>query len=642
MDDDRAEQFASALSHHRAGRHTEAAAGCRALLARDAEDAAALYLAGLAHYALGETDEAIALMRRLVVLRPESGLGQAALARLLVAAGRYGEAVGSYQAAVTLAPEDAALASGLAGAQSAVGDLAAAIATCEAALARMPGETVLLASLGRALLAAGQNAAVIAALTNASGAEISFLRGTAHKALGALDAAIGHFRTAIAADPAHAAAHLGLGNALAARGRFAEAQEALMRAVAIAPTLAEAQASLGAVLLRTGEEDAAEQALRRALSIDPNLVAAHRNLAATAAAKGAAAEARAHRDAAYRRQRIFVEPAAAPHMSVLVLTTATGGNVPTQFLLPRERCTKVGWVIEYAAAGEEDSLPPYDLVFNGMGDADAASPAEEKASRFLARCRVPVLNAPERVTRTRRDRLPGLLGGIPGISVPAVQRIATPRPRAGEVMRSGIGLPLLVRGAESHGGQGLRLVGSVAALEATLKETPLYLTQFWPFRSADGFFRKYRMIFIDRKPLPCHLAIGRYWLLHYATAGMEQDPARQAEETLFLSGPERVIGARAMEGVRAIGERLDLDFAGLDFALLPDGNALVFEANATMLVHPEPETGPLAYRNEAVRRILDAFAGMIARRLGEEMNEGRGRAPCPKPKSDSTPRGKTA
>jgi hypothetical protein len=36
----------------------------------------------------------------------------------------------------------------------------------------------------------------------------------------------------------------------------------------------------------------------------------------------------------------------------------------------------------------------------------------------------------------------------------------------------------------------------------------------------------------------------------------------------------------------------------------------VFEANATMVVHPETDDGPLAYKNQAVRDILAAFDAM--------------------------------
>ena len=520
MDDDRAEKIGSALAHHRAGRHAEAEAVCRAMLAADADDAAALYLCGLVRHERGDAEDAIGLMGRLVALQPDNALGQAALARMLALAGRHGEAVAVYGAAAMLAPEDAALAAGLANAEREAGDAGAAIATCRAALARNPGNAVLLAALGWALLAAEQNEAVIAALKGAAGGEISFLRGAAHKALGDFEAAVEEFREAVAAAPGHAAAHLDLGNSLAALGRLEAAKAALARAVALAPGRAEAQASLGAVLLLAGEEEAAEQALRRALAIDPAMVAAHRNLAAICEATGRDEEARGHRDSAYRRQCVFIESARRPQMSVLLLTTAGGGNVPVQFLLPRDRCTKVSWVIEHAAGDGENMLPPFDLVFNGMGDADAAEAAAAAVERFLAQCRRPVLNVPERVARTRRDLLPALLGDIPGIAVPAVLRVAADA-RAGDVMRSGIGLPLVARRVGSHGGQGVRLLGSVEGLEKTLGNAPLYLTQFWPFRSPDGFFRKYRMIFVDRRPLPYHLAIGEQWLVHYATAGME-------------------------------------------------------------------------------------------------------------------------
>jgi glutathione synthase/RimK-type ligase-like ATP-grasp enzyme len=121
------------------------------------------------------------------------------------------------------------------------------------------------------------------------------------------------------------------------------------------------------------------------------------------------------------------------------------------------------------------------------------------------------------------------------------------------------------------------------------------------------------MIFVDRVAYPYHLAISPDWMVHHGTAGMAADVARKAEELAFLEHPEAVIGARALAAVRAIGGRLDLDFAGLDFALTPDGRVLVFEANATMLVHPEAPDGPFAHKNPFVRRILDAFAATIAR-----------------------------
>ena len=47
--------------------------------------------------------------------------------------------------------------------------------------------------------------------------------------------------------------------------------------------------------------------------------------------------------------------------------------------------------------------------------------------------------------------------------------------------------------------------------------------------------------------------------------------------------------------------------------LMPDGRLLVFEANPTMLVHPEIIDGPLAHKNAYVRSIYDAFEGLLGR-----------------------------
>jgi len=45
---------------------------------------------------------------------------------------------------------------------------------------------------------------------------------------------------------------------------------------------------------------------------------------------------------------------------------------------------------------------------------------------------------------------------------------------------------------------------------------------------------------------------------------------------------------------------------------------VVFEANATMLVHPEPADSVLAYKNTQVEAMRLAFAAMLARRSGRE------------------------
>ena len=67
-----------------------------------------------------------------------------------------------------------------------------------------------------------------------------------------------------------------------------------------------------------------------------------------------------------------------------------------------------------------------------------------------------------------------------------------------------------------------------------------YLTEFCDYRSADGQFRKYRFIFVDRAVYPYHLAVGPHWKLHYWRVDMEAGPDLKREEEAFLADYEQV------------------------------------------------------------------------------------------------------
>lgn len=68
-------------------------------------------------------------------------------------------------------------------------------------------------------------------------------------AAGDAEAALAHDRTVLAGDPAHATAHFGLGNALAATRRFADAIAAYEAALRLAPADANLHYKLGNALI---------------------------------------------------------------------------------------------------------------------------------------------------------------------------------------------------------------------------------------------------------------------------------------------------------------------------------------------------------------------------------------------------------
>jgi glutathione synthase/RimK-type ligase-like ATP-grasp enzyme len=302
-------------------------------------------------------------------------------------------------------------------------------------------------------------------------------------------------------------------------------------------------------------------------------------------------------------------------MRVLVLSTVSAGNIPHRLIMPSSRYTRLVWYMEYARPEERPAPEGYDLVFNAIGDADLAEDSYAAVRRFLADPGKPYLNDPDRVAATRRDRLADLLSDIPDVVVPQTIRIRTEGPIDAReaAARHGVRAPFLLRPLGSHGGQGLRRIEGQDA-EVLPAASEHYVTSYVDYAAGDGLFRKYRVIFVDGAPFPYHLAVGEHWMVHHATSGMTAFEARRAEELRFLEAPEATLGARAAAAIRRLGERLGLDYCGVDFSILPDGRVLVFEANATMLAHAEDEDGPYAAKNPYVMRIAEAFQALLDRR----------------------------
>ena len=109
-------------------------------------------------------------------------------------------------------------------------------------------------------------------------------------ASGRTDAAEAAFRQALKLDPRHPGAMLGLGDTLTRLGRLDEAEELLRQALA-GPAAAEAQLCLGNLEQKRGRAAEAEARYSAALAIDPRLARAHNNLGSTLLGQGRTAEA---------------------------------------------------------------------------------------------------------------------------------------------------------------------------------------------------------------------------------------------------------------------------------------------------------------------------------------------------------------
>jgi tetratricopeptide (TPR) repeat protein len=610
---------------------------------------------GLARFEAGAAAEAEDLFERLVARRPEHADAHHVLASVRHWRGERPGAILAYGRALAIDPTHLAALVGLARALSETGDHAGALRTASVAAARAPdgpsaqlalasakrglgdvqgaaeafakaaelapnlaaahvGEALARADLGEAL--AAEAAALRGVTLEPNLADAWFALGVARRGLYEPETARRAFERAIALDPSRAVAHLNLGLALIDLEEAERARTALERALELDPTSAAAHANLSSLFILAGRRELAKSHAQRALELNHDLMSAHQNLAALLAEEQRWDDARAHRDLAYGERNLVITTAVRPLQRVLILTTTESGNTPDRHLIPPAVYTRLLWFIEYASERQMAELPAYDVAFNAIGDEDLAGPTAANAARFVGTCRTRLLNSPERIALTRRDRTPELLAGIDGLATPEVVRLEAAELAEGvgaAARRAGIEPPFLVRPIGSHGGKGLALVEPGADALHPPPALAYYLTAFRDFRSPDGLYRKYRVIFVDGEPLPYHLAIADNWLIHYEHAGMQRHPDRLAEELRFLQDPARTIGAEAMAAVTKIGLAMGLDYAGVDFGLLPDGQVLVFEANATMLAHPEAPGGPLAHKNPAIEKIFAAFRAMLAK-----------------------------
>ena len=426
------------------------------------------------------------------------------------------------------------------------------------------------------------------------------------------DAATAAYVEVLRIDPAHGPALNEIG-VLALRGRHREAaRTAWLQAIRCHPEAAAPRVNLANLLMEEGDTAGARAFYEAALVVAPALPEAHQGMARVLAETGDA-------DAGHHWQRGFDGHAAVtqpyrgtgPAVPILLFTATTGGNIPSQHWIDDRSFAITAIYADAYDLGRP--LPPHNLAVNLIGDADCCSHALACAERLLLTSTTPLINPPARVRATGRAANARRLAGLPGVVAPVT--ISWTRERL--LAARDLSFPLLVRVPGFHTGRHFHYAQDRDCLDRILTELSyddLLTIQYLDARGPDGLARKYRVMVIDGVLYPVHLALSADWKVHYFTAGMATDAALREEERRFLDDMAAVLGRRAMAALTAIGEALGLDYAGIDFALAPDGSALLFEANATMVV-AEPDAAPVwDYRRRAACRVIAAARQLLLRR----------------------------
>jgi len=456
-------------------------------------------------------------------------------------------------------------------------------------------------------------------LAGETGADLMLAHADLLAQLGQADAAQAAYLALLRSWPGHlaglnnfAALVHGQGYASAARTLYAEAARQH-------PRDPMSQVNLGGSLMEIGDGEGAQAAFAAALAVDPDFGPAHRGLARLAAERGDPAGCERHLAAAFARSAVIEQPyvGAGPPIEVLLLISGQPADIPLRQVLDPAIFKVTALAPAYfdpAAA-----LPPHHLVFNAIGDADQCAEALEAAATLTALTQRPVINAPAKVIPTGRVAIGRRLAALPGVIAAAsveISRDLAVVADAAAITALGLRFPIALRAAGFHTGQHFERIDTIADLAPAAARMPgerLLAMDFVDTRSADGLYRKYRVMVVGGALYPLHLAVSPHWKVHYFTAGMEQRADLRDEDAAFLADMQGVIGASAVAALEQVCLALGLDYGGIDFTLTPAGQVLVFEANATMLVHRELERGPLAHKNPAVETICAAFQALLSR-----------------------------
>ena len=451
--------------------------------------------------------------------------------------------------------------------------------------------------------------------------------------LGEWEAALVELERALSVDPHFGVAHDNRGVVLYDCQRFKEAADAHLVALSHTPTdAAPERISILCHLCKAAYAAAdlatAERACRTILEVDADNTDAIEYLAKTLYRLGRGGEALALLNRRARKQGLATEQRPEnPQATILLVGGVGASHVPTRYLFdPALFATLTLTLLSPdqpdAPSGNVnyEALAEVDLVFNTLGEVEKDGGQTEAVKLLLARLGKPVLNPSDRVAVTGRDHAHELFGDISGLRVPEVRWMTRD-----ELMRlSSLDAPLLIRPAGTHGGEDLALLKTPHDLTEYLAKVHhgrFLRTDFYDFKGAQDYYRKYRFIFIDRQPFPCHLAIAESWLVHYWRAAMRRTERKKREEEDFLTDWRQVFGPKAAAAIEQVAQRLDLDYGGMDCSILANGEVLLFEANACMLVHLDDAETEFPYKHLAVPRIRDAVTRLVRKKMQGSQGE---------------------
>jgi glutathione synthase/RimK-type ligase-like ATP-grasp enzyme len=269
------------------------------------------------------------------------------------------------------------------------------------------------------------------------------------------------------------------------------------------------------------------------------------------------------------------------------------------------------------------------VIINCIVDADIVSHTLIKEKKLIeliqaqSKRPIPVINPPDGILKTPRDKIYEQFKDLPGLRVPRVARI-TPESVADavkQIKKAGFKFPVLMRAIGTHGGKSLQIIENESPAELLKLEryaydgSAFYVIEWVDFKSKDGLYRKARLACVGGRLIARHQIVSEGWNVHSQSRKtvMKERPELRKEEEAFLTTPlEKTLSKDARASLKRIYETLGLDYFGIDCSVDTRGDLVIFEINAAVNAMEQKDLDLYPYLSQPVQNIIQAFNDVIA------------------------------
>lgn len=312
------------------------------------------------------------------------------------------------------------------------------------------------------------------------------------------------------------------------------------------------------------------------------------------------------------------------HNTRPVLSTTGSSNVMHN--LETDEFEKLGLILDATPTSTLEFPRRPQLIFNEIVQPDTHGVALGKAMKLFAQfdSQIGIINHPKYMAKTTRDQIYQHLHDIPNLIAPETLRVkvCSPHDILTAFQNSSLQYPFIIRECGLHNGDKMFVIKQESdifelyALPFDGRE--FYLIQFYDYQ-VKGVYRKFRLFVIDGKAYIFHARHHHHWKIHHTSCYefLKQNPEYLDQEISLLKNFDTEIRPQIEPMITAMHQRLQLDHLGMDCAITPEGQLLIFEANASMncLVMPEKTDRYL----EVMAKINQALVEMIRSRIAKNL-----------------------